>query len=109
MSRTTCRTPLTRMRGRLEKAYRGLAGDRPSADRRQVADLDAVLRIFSSITRIAQIETQARKGGFRSLNLVEIVNDVVELYDAAAEQDGTRLTVAGDGEVMATGDRDPDL
>ena len=102
------RTPLTRMRGRLEKAYHGhrngeadqaLIGD-------TIADLDAVLRIFSSITRIAQIETQARKGGFRSVNLVEIVNDVVELYDAAAEQDGTRLTVAGDGEVMATGDRD---
>ena len=102
------RTPLTRMRGRLEKAYHGhrngeadqaLIGD-------TIADLDAVLRIFSSITRIAQIETQARKGAFRSVNLVEIVNEVVELYDAAAEQDGTRLTVAGDGEVMATGDRD---
>ena len=60
------RTPLTRMRGRLEKAYHGhrngeadqaLIGD-------TIADLDAVLRIFSSITRIAQIETQARKGGF---------------------------------------------
>ena len=63
------RTPLTRMRGRLEKAYHGhrngeadqaLIGD-------TIADLDAVLRIFSSITRIAQIETQARKGGFRSV------------------------------------------
>jgi len=27
-----------------------------------IADLDAVLRIFSSLRRIAQIETQARKG-----------------------------------------------
>ena len=40
------------------------------------------------------------------MDLVEIVNEVVELYDAAAEQDGTRLTVVSDGEVMATGDRD---
>src|SRR5581483_673045 len=102
------RTPLTRMRGRLEKAYHGqrigehdqaLIGD-------TIADLDAVLRIFSSITRIAQIETQARKGGFRTVNLVEIANKVVELYDAAAEPDGTRLSVIGDREVLVTGDRD---
>lgn len=102
------RTPLTRMRGRLEKAYHGqrigeddqlLIGD-------TIAELDAVLRIFSSLTRIAQIETQARKGGFRTVNLVEICNEVVELYDAAAEQDGTRLTVVGDREVLVTGDRD---
>ena len=102
------RTPLTRMRGRLEKAYHGerigeddqlLIGD-------TIADLDAVLRIFSSITRIAQIETQARKGAFRTVNLVEIASEVVELYDAAAEQDGTRLTIVGEREVLVTGDRD---
>jgi len=102
------RTPLTRMRGRLEKAYHGqrigetdqsLIGD-------TIADLDAVLRMFSSITRISQIESQARKDGFRTVNLVEIASEVVELYDAAAEQDGTRLGVAGDREVLVTGDRD---
>jgi signal transduction histidine kinase len=65
-----------------------------------------VLRIFASITRIAQIETQARKGGFRTVNLVEIAGEVVELYDAAAEQDATRLTLGGDREVLVTGDRD---
>jgi signal transduction histidine kinase len=102
------RTPLTRMRGRLEKAYHGqrigendqsLLGD-------TIADLDAVLRIFSSLTRIAQIETQARKSAFRTVNLFEIASEVIELYDAAAEQDGTRLTVIGDREVLVTGDRD---
>jgi signal transduction histidine kinase len=102
------RTPLTRMRGRLEKAYHGrrMAEDDQSLIGDTIADLDAVLRIFSSITRIAQIETQARKGAFRTVNLVEIASEVVELYDAAAEQDGTHLTVAGDVEVLVTGDRD---
>jgi signal transduction histidine kinase len=102
------RTPLTRMRGRLEKAYHGrrMAEDDQSLIGDTIADLDAVLRIFSSITRIAQIETQARKGAFRTVNLVEIASEVVELYDAAAEQDGTRLTVVGEREVLVTGDRD---
>jgi signal transduction histidine kinase len=103
------RTPLTRMRGRLEKAYHGtrcgehdqaLIGD-------TIADLDAVLRIFASLTRIAQIEAQTRKEAFCTVDLVQIVGKVAELYDAAAEQDGTRLTVIGDRPVFAVGD--PDL
>jgi signal transduction histidine kinase len=102
------RTPLTRMRGRLEKAYHGPRGGEQDqaliGD--TIADLDSVLRIFSSLSRIAQIETAARKGGFRCVNLTEIASEVVELYDAAAEQDGTCLTVAGDREVLVTGDRD---
>jgi signal transduction histidine kinase len=102
------RTPLTRMRGRLEKAYHGqrIGEDDQALIGDTIADLDAVLRIFSSLTRIAQIETQARKGAFRTVNLVEITGEVVELYDAAAEQEGTRLTVVGDREVLVTGDRD---
>jgi signal transduction histidine kinase len=102
------RTPLTRMRGRLEKASHGprnaeadqaLIGD-------TIAEVDAVLRIFLSITRIAQIETQVRKAGFRSVNLTEIAGEVVELYDAAAEEDGTHLIMVGDNDVPVTGDRD---
>jgi signal transduction histidine kinase len=102
------RTPLTRMRGRLEKAYHGqrIGEDDQTLIGDTIADLDAVLRIFSSITRIAQIETQARKGAFRTVNLFEIASEVVELYDAAAEPAGTRLTVVGDREVLVTGDRD---
>ncbi|MGY3288783.1 methyl-accepting chemotaxis protein [Bradyrhizobium sp. LM3.6] len=65
------RTPLTRMRGRLEKAYHAsrngeadaaLIGD-------TIADLDAVLGMFASITRISEIETRARRSAFRTLNL----------------------------------------
>ena len=102
------RTPLTRIRGRLEKAWHGPR----NADADQVligdtiAELDAVLRIFLSITRIAQIEAQVRKGGFRSVNLAEIAGEVVELYDAAAEEYGSSLIMVGDREVMVTGDRD---
>lgn len=102
------RTPLTRMRGRLEKAFHGsrIAKDDQTLIGDTIADLDAVLRIFTSITRIAHIEANARKGAFRIVNLAEIANEVVELYDAAAEQDGTRITRTGDRDVPVTGDRD---
>jgi signal transduction histidine kinase len=102
------RTPLTRMRGRLENAFHSqrIGEDDQAVIGDTIADLDAVLRMFSSLTRIAQIESRARKDAFRTVNLVEVASEVVELYDAAAEQDGTRLTVAGDREVLVTGDRD---
>jgi signal transduction histidine kinase len=102
------RTPLTRMRGRLEKA----AGRPRSAAEDQalindtMADLDGVLRMFASLTRISQIETSDRTAAFRSVNLAEIAREVVELFDAAAEVKGVRLTTTGGERVLVTGDRD---
>ncbi|MDE5446016.1 HAMP domain-containing protein [Bradyrhizobium sp. CSA207] len=102
------RTPLTRMRGRLEKAYHNQRNDEADAALigDTIADLDAVLGMFASITRISEIESRARKSAFRALNLAEIAGEVVELYDAAAEQVTTRLSLGGDREVLITGDRD---
>jgi signal transduction histidine kinase len=102
------RTPLTRMRGRLEKAYHTPRNSEADAALicDTIADLDAVLGMFASITRISEIETRVRRSAFRSVNLAEIAGEVVELYDAAAEQVSTRLTLRGDREVAVTGDRD---
>jgi signal transduction histidine kinase len=102
------RTPLARMRGRLEKAYnKQRDGDRDqSLIGDTMADLENVLRMFSSLTRISQIEAYDRTAAFRSVNLVEIASEVVELFDAAAEEKGRHLKVVGDPRVVATGDRD---
>jgi signal transduction histidine kinase len=102
------RTPLTRMRGRLEKAYnrqrngdydQSLIGD-------TMADLDTVLRMFSSLTRISQIETTDQTSAFRTVNLAEIAGEVVELFDAAAEDKRAHLNAVVDQRVLVTGDRD---
>ena len=102
------RTPITRMRGRLEKAHNSLHDD--DAHKSMIgditADLDSVLRIFSSLTRISQIEASDRTAAFRTINLAEIVHEVVELYDAAAEEKGGQLDTVGDQRVLITGDRD---
>jgi signal transduction histidine kinase len=107
------RTPLARMRGRLEKAHarprdsghdQALIGD-------TMADLDAVLRMFASLTRISQIEANDRTAGFRCVDLAHLAREVAELFDAAAEEKGGRLSVvdhrAADHQpVFVTGDRD---
>jgi signal transduction histidine kinase len=52
-----------------------------------------MLGIFSSLLRISQIEGNNRSLAFRSVNLAEIVDDVVELFDAAAEEWGCRINM----------------
>ena len=102
------RTPLTRMRGRLEKAHaRQRSGDHDQAlidD--TMSDLDAVLRMFSSLTRISQIEAGDRTFAFRPVNLSKIASEVVELFDAAAEDKHAPLAAVGDQHVLVSGDRD---
>jgi signal transduction histidine kinase len=102
------RTPLTRMRGRLEKAsmsQRDHLSDQ-SLINEAMADLDDVLRMFASLTRISQIESTNRTAAFRMVDLREIVGAVVELFDAAAEDKGIHLKAVGDRAASITGDRD---
>ena len=102
------RTPLTRMRGRLEQAYnrpRDSVSDQ-SLIADTIGDLDSVLRIFSSLTRISQIEANVQKSAFRTVNLAEIASEIVELYDAAAEEKGVHLSLVANQQVLVTGDKD---
>ncbi len=102
------RTPLTRMRGRLENAYNQQRDD--NHDQlligNTITDLDAVLRIISSLTRISQVEANAQRSAFRTVNLTEIASETVELFDAAAEEKHGHLSLVGDRRVLIIGDRD---
>lgn len=102
------RTPLTRMRGRLERAlgrrldraqYQALIGD-------TIAELDEILRTFASLLRISQIEAHDRNAGFRVVELSDLAREVVELFDAAAEERQVRLRLEAADGVRALGDRD---
>jgi signal transduction histidine kinase len=102
------RTPLTRMHVRLEKARDQLReGARDQAlINDTIADLDTVLGMFSSLLRISQIEGNNRSLAFRTVNLAEIADDVVDLFDAAAEERGCRIKMSRQERVFVTGDRD---
>ena len=102
------RTPLARMRGRLEKA--GIEKNAPNHDQSLITetmtDLDDVLRMFSSLTRISQIEAANQTAAFRIVNLGEIATEVADLFDAAAEGKGGRVEVFGDKNARLSADRD---
>jgi signal transduction histidine kinase len=102
------RTPLTRMRGRLEQAC--LRARNPDEDQSLfadiLADLDGVLRMFSSLLRISQIEAGDRKANFRTVDLAQVAGEVVELFDAASEENGGQLSLVADQRTLVSGDRD---
>src|SRR5262249_16718124 len=101
------RTPLARMRGRLEKAYSAPrdGGSDQTLIGATLDDLDVVLGMFSALTRISQIESSDRRSAFRSVDLTEMASEVVELFDAAAEEKGGRLRLVGSERVLITGER----
>ena len=102
------RTPLTRMRGRLERTcnqrldlghYRSLVND-------TISDLDEILTTFSSLLRISQIEARDRTAAFRKTDLSEIVREVVELFEPTAEEKAVQLRLSAGDTVSVVGDRD---
>ena len=102
------RTPLSRLRGRLERAlarqpdlaqYRALAGE-------AIVELDGVLTTFSSLLRISRIEMRDRTAAFRRLDLTEIVREVVDLFDPTADEAAVRLRLCDSRPAIVIGDRD---
>jgi signal transduction histidine kinase len=102
------RTPLTRVRARLERsreATRG-AAELDAAIDAAIAGLDQTLGIVTALLRIAEIEAGNRHAAFSDIDLAHMVHDVAELYGPIAENAGIELSVAADAPRFVKGDRD---
>ncbi|MBU8536374.1 sensor histidine kinase [Falsiroseomonas tokyonensis] len=93
------RTPLTRLRQRLES----LEGKEAEA---AVAECDRILEIFAALLRIAQIESGARRSAFAGVDLTAVMETVAELYASAAAERGQRLETDLAPGVAMQGDRE---
>ena len=103
------RTPLTRLRQRLELARRRettVDGLRAAMDA-AITNVDAILETFAALLRIAQIEAGTRRAGFKSVMLDELLNALVEAYQPVAEE--KRQTLAGSIEPSLGLDGDDEL
>ena len=102
------RTPLTRLRGRLERASREALD--PERAHALIADtmreLDIVLGTFSALLRISRIEAFDPRTTFRVVDLNQVAGEVAELFDAAAEERGGHVKFESGGRVPVLGDRD---
>lgn len=101
------RTPLTRLRQRLESS-RSLASDDERAEALSGAleDVDAILETFSALLRIAQIEGGARRRSFRPVELSSLAKSMVDDLAPSAEDAGRALSFDNGGEIWVDGDRE---
>ncbi len=100
------RTPLTRLRTRLELAQAADPRQAREEIDRAVEDAEELLATFNALLRIARIESGSRRSAFATFDLVGLVRDVGELYEPLAADKGQRLTVKAEGEIPIRGDRD---
>ena len=101
------RTPLTRLRQRLEAALAEPPGSDTSAFLESaMSDLDAILATFSALLRIAQIDRGERRSGFQAIDLAPIVRTVVDAFSPSAEESGHSLMAEVDSAVPIEGDRE---
>ena len=99
------RTPLTRLRQRLEAGLRCVdAQGRGEAMEAALVDLDAILETFAALLRISEIEGGARRAAFRRLDLTATARLVAESFAPSAEEGGRTLVLVADGPVMVEGD-----
>jgi signal transduction histidine kinase len=102
------RTPLGRVRATLDEALRHgpAVPDLADAARAAIDGIDDLMLLLNKLLQIAEAESGMRTKSFERVDLRGIVQDMVELYDAAAEEAGVRLSVASPAPVWAQGDRD---
>ena len=98
------RTPLTRLRSRLESAARHM--DDP-AERETIegaiADADSLLATFAALLRIARAEAGMQRN-FVDINLNGLAEEVVDLYGPLAEDKGLEFVTQFEPGVIARGD-----
>jgi signal transduction histidine kinase len=111
------RTPLSRLRTRLERALVGQSGANasetdPSVGARQneairgaIDEADRLLATFNALLRIAELESGARLDQTAPLDLSEVARSAAELYEPVAEEKGFALTVVAEPGVRIRGDR----
>lgn len=101
------KTPLSRLRARLELALIGSsdAGAQGEAIRAAIDEADRMLATFNALLRIAEAEAGAGQDRTEPLDLGEVARSAAEFYEPAAEEKGFALTLAIEPNVRIRGDR----
>lgn len=100
------RSPLTRLRNRLEAAHSGstTAGEYAAAVSRALEDTDQLLAIFSALLRISQVEAGTRAQAFSDVSLSDVVQRLYEMYRPVAEDYQHELECDIRGKIHVRGD-----
>jgi len=101
------RTPLTRLRSRLELARAEAAGtaEYELAVERAIQDSDNILTIFSALLRIGEMESRSDPARLAPVEISELLGQLAEIYKPAAEDSGKTLSASIEPGIGVLGDR----
>ncbi|HVJ55658.1 MAG TPA: ATP-binding protein [Aliidongia sp.] len=102
------RTPLTRVRARLENTRRADATpeELEAAIDKATIGLDQALAIITALLRIRELEVGRRRAGFTQIDLAEVVSAIHDLYQPLAEEKDIALLLETNGSAPIYGDHD---
>jgi len=100
------RTPLTRLRQRLEHARRRAqtTEELHEALGHSIAQVDSILETFGALLRIAQIEAGGRASEKSAINVSRLLTAIVDDFAPAAEDQGQTLVAEIDKGLSISGD-----
>jgi signal transduction histidine kinase len=101
------RTPLSRLRARLELTLIGApdAAAQSEAVRAAIDEADRLLATFNALLNIAEAESGARRDRAEPLDLAQTARAAAELYEPVAEEKGCALKLDVEPGIMIRGDR----
>jgi len=93
------RTPLNRLRNRLEESLAKLAAQGGSAGEieRAIAETDKLIATFNALLLIAETDAGTGRAQMAVLELNDVAGDVAELYEPLAEEKGIALKLTRSG------------
>ncbi|HWT31619.1 MAG TPA: HAMP domain-containing protein, partial [Propylenella sp.] len=102
------KTPLTRMRNRIESILTQGGDDAEHRAMLQVTidEADQLIRTFNALLMIARVEAGSSEVEFGIFDAAEVACDVFELYEPLAEQAGVSLKVQAAGPVLVRANRE---
>ena len=100
------RTPLTRMRGKLETVLSSASHQQTDNILDAIEEADTLLSAFNAILRISKVESGAAKADFTLLSLNKLIEDVVEFYEPLASDQQMKINIQLNTETKINGDRD---
>ncbi len=99
------RTPLTRLRNRLEDLQQEAGSTERDEIENCIEDADGLLATFASLLSIARIESGTYEAALNPVNLSQCVRDGYELYKALADEKSISLSCDAPGTIEVRGDR----
>lgn len=100
------RSPLTRLRNRLEAGLKDTNADGPRAALvKSIDDVDGVLDTFNAVLRLSRVQAGAT-GSFKRTDVTDITDELAELYQPVCEEKRLAFNYSPREDLFVLADRD---